>query len=62
MAAIDDGTRLDLAVPGNGSTPTFDFVNNCFIDWISIDILAELLKFPIATYQNILAKTLPGNR
>ena len=40
----------------------FNFVNHCFVDYISINILTECLKFSIATHQNILMIMLHGNQ
>ena len=56
-------TEQDWAwlLPGRDSTPYFDF-DSCSVDYISVDILTEWLKFKIATLQNILPKILPGNQ
>ena len=56
--AIDDGTSSGLAVLGKRQHPWFWFLNYVFFDWISVDILKELLSFTIVTHQNILAKNI----
>ena len=64
--AINDSNRrrnkLGLGCSREATAPLILIFKSRFFDWISVDILKELLSFTIVTHQNILAKILPGNQ